>query len=312
MSGCHLAFIGTGGIGKSSVAKLVLHIETITSFFGNGRCFIQYDDISAGAMSFSIFIDRLADGLGLSTKTHKSIIWNLEFIMCLLVLDGAETFMESAGNDSDDIFNSIAEIGCLPNVQLLFTTRSRNIFIELSPTVIHFFGLDVESTRQTFRSIYIAEPVDSGVDDLLSKVDYHPLSIVLLARAAFQSRWSLKMLQDNFITQKNRVLDIGKRKNQSLYVTIELSFRIPTFDICRDRVIEIALAVAFFPTGIQDSDICDMFSDVTNISTILDHFCQISLADRVDGSQLYHVIFQVNCDSCTRRGQYDVANTYCL
>ncbi|KAG6858916.1 hypothetical protein C0993_004868, partial [Termitomyces sp. T159_Od127] len=104
----HVALIGPGGIGKSSVARAVLNDEAITPKFQNRRFFVRFDDMDPSQINLGTFLDRIARALGLSTpaNVHNSISKALSTLDTLLVLDNAETFLDApvdAGRIADAI-----------------------------------------------------------------------------------------------------------------------------------------------------------------------------------------------------------------
>ena len=117
----HVALIGSGGIGKSSIAKAVMHNKHIVSFFGFHRCFVTYDDVATSMMTHNTFLTHLARALSIADSPLLTIIAKLRASPTLLVIDNAETFLEAGTEDVGRIKGAITELGTVN----LFTSFSR-------------------------------------------------------------------------------------------------------------------------------------------------------------------------------------------
>lgn len=91
----HIAILGPGGIGKSTLALASLHHEDIIAKFGTHRYFVTTE----GASSSDDLITLIALYFGLMEqgKPLKAIVRSLSLISvpALLILDGLETSWES-------------------------------------------------------------------------------------------------------------------------------------------------------------------------------------------------------------------------
>ena len=70
--------------------------------------------------------------------------------------------------------------------------------------------------------------------------------------------------------------------NQSLAATIELSLASPTFHRLGPNVHDLLGAIAFYPQGINEKNLCWLFPTL-NIKGIIDRFCVLSLTYRSNG-----------------------------
>ena len=61
----HIALIGTGGMGKSSLAKAILNEPLVIDKFAERRFFVTYDGLDPSTITFDTFIARFASNLGI-------------------------------------------------------------------------------------------------------------------------------------------------------------------------------------------------------------------------------------------------------
>ncbi|KNZ77092.1 hypothetical protein J132_06989 [Termitomyces sp. J132] len=113
---------------------------------------------------------------------------------------------------------------------------------------------------------------------LLSALDFHPLSINLLAQAAIQNEWSPQNLITAWDHQRATLLEAGDGKSQSLAVTIETSLNSPSFLKLGETVHHLLQIIAFLPQGISKTHLTAIFPGVSNIESCADAFCRQSLA----------------------------------
>ncbi|KAF5368715.1 hypothetical protein D9615_010318 [Tricholomella constricta] len=206
----HVALIGPGGMGKTSIAQAITH---------------------------ATFLDRIARCLGISSSganIRNLILHELSSSEdLLLVLDNAETFLDAAV-DLSLITNSIDEFGARPNIVLMLTTRTAGLSPNLPWKRVEVPALDEIAACAAFEAIYPLPMKPSILSPLLSALDFHPLSINLLAQAAAQNRWSVEELiaaWDRTKAQaqaRARLLENGGGKFNSIAATVELSLDSPS------------------------------------------------------------------------------------
>ncbi|KAG9316208.1 hypothetical protein JVU11DRAFT_2235 [Chiua virens] len=144
-----------------------------------------------------------------------------------MVLDNAETFEDAADRDAAEHISSIvAEIANTRGVTVMLTSRtSRNARL-VSWTEFSVPPLEKLPAREYFRKIYHGDITDDAVDGLLAMLDFHPLSIHILAYTAKESRWTGEELCEEWNTQHSRLLQTGDKKENlgTSAITLEMSF----------------------------------------------------------------------------------------
>lgn len=285
--GRHIAFTGPGGIGKSSIAKTVLHDNAIRRRYGDQRYFARFDNLRAESITFDIFLDRIAQSLRLpkakpqtyNPDTYKRIVtFLLSRRAALLVLDHAETFLEAQG-DAGLIADAVDDFGALSqSVQVVLTSRNGILTKNLPWTRVLVPVLDPYSARQAFLAVYKGDISSSPVDAVLTDVGYRPLSIRLLASAALRNEWSAEDLVDKW-QQHTPVSSSGTDKYQGLESCIKFCMSSPI--IREDKnALGVAQAIAFLPQGIHGKKLRAMFPSVGRIERTTDLLCELSLAYR--------------------------------
>ncbi|KAG5337141.1 hypothetical protein C0989_010553 [Termitomyces sp. Mn162] len=257
-----VALIGPGGIGKSSIARAVLNDQALASKFHN-RFYVRYDDMDAAQITFGTFLDRIVKALGLTTSANADNMINkaLSTSETLLVLDNAETFLDAAV-DASRIADAIDGFGSRPNVAILLTTRTTVLPPNLEWTRVRVPALEE----------------DALLIKLLSAVDFHPLSINLLAQAALQNEWSPQDLVDAWDRQRIVLLDAGDGKIWSIAITIETSLNSPSVVKLGDTIYHLLQIIAFLPQGISKKRLSAIFPGVSDIESCADALCRQSLA----------------------------------
>ncbi|KAG1841431.1 hypothetical protein DFJ58DRAFT_808404, partial [Suillus subalutaceus] len=271
----HLALIGPGGMGKSSVAKAIINEPLVIKKFADRRFFVTYDDLDPSIITFETFMTRFARALGIEiagSDPVRQISSFLDSACALLVLDNAETFEEaSASSALRDIPPAIAKITSVPGVILILTSRSRRNAPNVRWITKDILPLDLSSAQVMFFQIYQCASRSEAEEDikgLLKELDFHPLSINILANAAQQNGC--------------KVLDGGKGKLQSLSDTMQLSLSSPSVQNLGKYGLRALAIIVFLPQGLNEDLASDLLPSLPQVDAICDVLCMQSLVYRQD------------------------------
>ncbi|KZV75799.1 hypothetical protein PENSPDRAFT_680781 [Peniophora sp. CONT] len=251
-----IAILGTGGIGKTSIALSVLHHPSVEARYMNRRYFVSCVAITSADdlwqelhLVFGVSYD------GVNPRGHKasfrdrrhddrllSKIMSADAIICL---DNFETPSKADTAETESLLIELASIECLA---LLITSRLTDTpLIEWSyPRLDPIAPLTVESSLELWNNI--CHGYDGHSRKLVEAVDCLPLAVTLLARLARTE--TSEVIWARWQTEKTNLLSStgkGHRLN-NLGISIELSLRA----LGDQSAIDLLRVLSIFPKGLLD------------------------------------------------------------
>ena len=274
-----IALIGAGGIGKTSIALTVLHHARIKKRFGENRRFVRCDRFPA---AYAHFLSQLSKAIGAGIENPEDLASLRPFLSSremILVLDNAESILDSQGADAREIYTAVEELSQFETICLCITSRISTVPRHCKRPAIPV--LSMESACNIFYSIYDDGGRSDIINNLLSRLDFHALSITLLATTASHNMWDHGRLAEEW--DAHRVQVLRTEYSESLAATIELSLASPTFQGLGPDARDLLGVIAFFPQGVDEKNLGWLFPTISNRRHIFDKLCVLSLAYRSNG-----------------------------
>ena len=263
-------------MGKTAIAVTLLRHGRIAEKFGKHRYFIHCDRVK----NLDGFLERLSDAIGARFKDMEQLRSYLEGSPCILVLDGVDSILGPRAPGAAEIAKAIGELGGRPKVCILATSRMVIKIANFFPMEVS--TLPVEAAQDVFHSHCRLERSDE-VDELLEELDFHPLSITLLACAVNENGWDEPALLEAWDDDQTRILKASGR--QSLEELIESALRTPTIQELGPTAQEALKAIAtfHFQGDVKEIQLSTLFPWIDGIGETVDALCKFSLMYRQDG-----------------------------
>ncbi|KAK7022512.1 ATPase-AAA-core domain-containing protein [Favolaschia claudopus] len=256
-----IAILGAGGMGKSSLAKVILHEREVTAHYET-RIFVSCDATNNG-------IDIANNiGLQLGLKPGKDIRkLVVQFLekgpACLLILDNLETPWELLeSRNSVEAF--LALLSDIKHLALMITMRgaerpnqvpwSRPFLLPLKP-------LSDKAAQQTFTDITDYAFDTKEMVQLLHHTDNMPLAVNLFAHLVDYE--GITSVLTRWETEKTSLLSVNVDRTSSLDVSISISLSSPRLVSSSDTQ-KLLSILAILPEGLSDVQLLQSNFPISN------------------------------------------------
>ncbi|KAJ7467108.1 hypothetical protein FB451DRAFT_1178347 [Mycena latifolia] len=222
-----VAILGAAGIGKTSVASMVLFNPRVVECFSTHRYFIACD--AAGGKDD--LLTSIAGPLGLQgDELQKKLVDALgdPKHRKIIVLDNFESPWESTESSKKEVESLLASLCALDNLAVVITMRGseRPAGVQWSRPFLPQLGpLDVPSARKAFLALSDCLEDDPYIDPLLTAIDCLPLAVALMANLTETDSTETLLLRWN--EEHSSLLHRTPDRRSSLDISIGISLNSP-------------------------------------------------------------------------------------
>jgi len=254
-----LAVLGSGGMGKTSVALALLYHDDIVARYGLQRLFLSCEAL-VDADAIVVSLAKLLDIPSPSGDLLAAVITRLNSgSRTILVLDNLETVWLSGGAPSDAVDQLLGQLAQIPSFSLVITCRGTELpqsvqWTNEATAVLQPFSL--EAALRTFQDKAARQFSDEEIklaSQLSNAVDRMPLAVSLLGQLARRGN-SITELLDRWNRERTSLLRThGAGRINSVEVSIQLSIKmLLAADDTRESLHLLSLC-SMLPDGLRQS-----------------------------------------------------------
>ncbi|KAJ7909315.1 P-loop containing nucleoside triphosphate hydrolase protein, partial [Mycena leptocephala] len=258
-----IAILGAVGMGKTSLARAVLHHIQITGIYEQHRYFVPCDSATTKVELAALIGAHLGLKPG-EDLTHPVVQQFSSSPPSLLILDNLESSWEPADSRGD-----IEEFLCLltdvEHLALIITMRGAERPAKVAwtrPFLQPLKPLDQDAAHDTFIDIADNKHNHEEVDKVLSLTDNMPLAISLLAHLVDSEGCSnvLSRWED----EKTSIVSEGSDKRSNLDLSISLSLSSPRIESLHHSRDLLSL-LSMLPNGLSDAELVQSNLPISDI-----------------------------------------------
>ncbi|KAJ7248809.1 hypothetical protein C8J57DRAFT_1672681, partial [Mycena rebaudengoi] len=269
----HIAILGAGGIGKTSLATAALHNPQVEAKFSQ-RYFVPCHS----SPTCPELVATIADHIGLEKGSNMSKRVAHYFSHAppsLLVLDNLETSWEAMPSrlEVEEFLSLLTDI---PHLGLMITLRGAERPSKVKwtrPFLAPLKPLSNVAARQTFIEVADEGHDDASIKELLDLTGNLPLAVSLIASVAGSEGCAGALLR--WKLESTHMLSDGYDQRSSLDISIMLSYTSSRMTTGAQELLGI---LSMLPDGLRDADLVQAKLPIADILACKTTLIQTSLA----------------------------------
>ncbi|KAJ7465929.1 hypothetical protein FB451DRAFT_1486117, partial [Mycena latifolia] len=279
-----IAILGGGGMGKTSLARAIVHHPQISAIYEQHRFFVACD-----AASSSIHLAALIGahvGLQPSKDLTKPVVrYFAGSPPSLLILDNLETVWEPKESRAN-VEKLLALLEDIEHLTLIITMRGaeRPASVRWThPFLQPLQPLAQDAARETFIDIVGDGYTVEDIDKILCLADNMPLAIDLIAHLVDYD--GMNSVMHHWETERTLLLSEGHDKGSNLELSISMSLESPRLASV-PQACDLLSLISMLPDGVADADLIQSELPIENILACKAALLCASLAYTDDQKQL--------------------------
>ncbi|KAJ7596255.1 hypothetical protein C8J56DRAFT_397504 [Mycena floridula] len=277
------ALLGTGGMGKSSLALKVMRDPRLLAVYP------EYDQLwfpCVQATSFSLFLDTIHSALDITSDTKNTLNDILNELRSskplLLLFDNFETPWNIVGARGE-IAQFLRDVDAIPHIALFITMRATIAPCEeIIWTEMRIKPLDVEASRRLYIEIDTKAREDQKLSELLEMLGNMPLAVKLMARQGKSTGCTVEELMKSYSKIGTAMLGPSEGSDPQNSVSISISMSLDNSQIkLEPNAVVLLCRISLLPTGTSFQTLQIWWaSDIPNLQNALQALLEASLLER--------------------------------
>ncbi|KAJ7818167.1 hypothetical protein B0H14DRAFT_3147938, partial [Mycena olivaceomarginata] len=256
-----IAILGSGGMGKTTLARAVIHHAQINTRYQQ-HCFFVACDSASSTVELAALIG-VNIGLKPGRDLSRAVVQHFSSSpSSLLVLDNLETLWEPMECRSD-IEKFLSLLADIEHLALMITMRGAERPGKMQwtrPFLQPLKPLDQDAARKTFIDIADDNHNFDEVDKVLSLTDNMPLAVSLIAHLADSEGCSNVLAR--WEREKISVISVGTDKEANLEISISLSLSSPRLNRHSRDLLSL---LSMLPDGLSDVELVQSKLPIKNV-----------------------------------------------
>ncbi|KAJ7700904.1 P-loop containing nucleoside triphosphate hydrolase protein, partial [Mycena metata] len=279
-----IAILGAGGMGKTSLARIVVHHEELTTKYHRNRFFVTCDTVSSKPELAGLI------GAHLGMKPGKDLTQAIlqQFSSnppSLLILDNLETVWEPV-ESREEIEEFLSLLTDINSLALVITMRGAERPSKVQwtrPFLPPLPPLAQDAAREMFINIADDKHSVDDIDQVLCLTDNMPLSISLLAHLVDME--GCKEILFRWEVEKTSLISEGSDRRSNLELSISLSLSSPRV-ASTPQAQDLLALLSMLPDGLSDVELKQTEFPITDILGCKAALLRTTLAYTDDHKQL--------------------------